>query len=912
MESFITNEIFSDFLQCRYKAYLRLSGRTGRALETHNLRGQLLQDYCTRARVHLLRAYRDREICPPGSSLSSVLGMRYDLALDVIATHDDIVVHFDALMAGPKVASTSQPAYIPVTFVYEDKIRKAHRLLLALCASVLARQQANGLPSGRIVYGTHFTSTKVQLVKLLVEGEKALQEIRLLKQTSEPPPLHMEACCSTCEFRQICRATAIEKDDLSLLGGIKAKEVRKLKSRGIFTVTQLSYTFRPRKKSRRSNPRRATYYHSLKALAVREKRIYVAGTPELGMTGTPVYLDVEGIPDRGFYYLIGLRIPGAATSVQQSFWADDSAGEETIWREFLQVVAAIEHPQLFYYGSYETTFLRRMVRRYGGKTQDDVSVDSLIKGARNIVSVIYGHIYFPTYSNGLKDIAAFLGYRWSTEEPSGQRSLLLRHRWEIEGSTTVKQELIAYNSDDCGALELLVKTIQQLIPVDTALLHPDVVLVDSLKPELPYRLGPVDFVLPELDYINKCAYWDYQRDRIYVRSNPRVRRAARRKQRGNRHSLRVNKTLKPSRPWKCPKCDSRKIAKVGRHSKLLYDLRFSAGGVRRWITKYVIDHYKCGSCSLSFPSDEYEWTRHRYGLQMLAYVIHSIIEVHIPQLKVSQNVNTLFGYRLGQPSINGLKHRATELYREAYDDIKNRLLNGKLIHADETHLSTRHGAGYVWVFTSMEEVIYLWSTTREGDVAKDFLGGFDGVLVSDFYSAYDSITCAQQRCLIHLIRDLNGEVLKEPFNGEMKELVHEFAALLRPIIETIDRFGLKNHFLQKHKRSVTCFYKRLLAREYVTEAGRKARERFRKNRERLFTFLDHDGVPWNNNNAEHAIRAFSGLRDVIQGFSNERGIRDYLMLLSICQTCVYRGLDFLGFLRSGEKRLDEYTRKRTV
>ncbi|MCX7425019.1 MAG: hypothetical protein NTW96_05245 [Planctomycetia bacterium] len=196
MEHFITNEIFSDFLQCRYKAYLRLSGRTGQALDTDNLRGQLLKDYRTRAREHLLGAYRDRAICPLGSSLSAVLGMRYDLALDVIATQDDILVHFDALMAAPKVASSSQPAYIPVTFVYEDKVRKPHKLLLALCASVLARQQANGLPTGRIVYGTHFASAKVQLVKLLGEGETALQEIRLLKQTTEPPPLHMAACCS--------------------------------------------------------------------------------------------------------------------------------------------------------------------------------------------------------------------------------------------------------------------------------------------------------------------------------------------------------------------------------------------------------------------------------------------------------------------------------------------------------------------------------------------------------------------------------------------------------------------------------------------------------------------------------------------------------------------------------------------
>jgi Transposase IS66 family len=205
--------------------------------------------------------------------------------------------------------------------------------------------------------------------------------------------------------------------------------------------------------------------------------------------------------------------------------------------------------------------------------------------------------------------------------------------------------------------------------------------------------------------------------------------------------------------------------------------------------------------------------------------------------------------------------------------------------------------------------VYLWSPTREGSVAKEFLSGFSGVLVSDFYSAYDSIDCARQKCLVHLIRDLNEDVLKEPFNEEMKTLVHEFAALLKPVVDTIDRFGLKAHFLRKHKVEVARFYERLLSCKYQTELARRAQDKFRKNQGKLFVFLDHDGVPWNNNNAEHAIKAFAALRNVTDSYSNESGIRDYLVLLSLYQTCDYRGVDFLQFLRSGEKRIDDYVRK---
>ena len=94
---------------------------------------------------------------------------------------------------------------------------------------------------------------------------------------------------------------------------MSAKERQKLRSKGIFTVTQLSYTFRPRRRPKRLRDKREKYHHSLKALAIREKKIHIVGSPELKIEGTPVYLDVEGLPDRDFYYLIGVRIGNGAT-----------------------------------------------------------------------------------------------------------------------------------------------------------------------------------------------------------------------------------------------------------------------------------------------------------------------------------------------------------------------------------------------------------------------------------------------------------------------------------------------------------------------------------------------------------------------------------------------------------------------
>ena len=46
--------------------------------------------------------------------------------------------------------------------------------------------------------------------------------------------------------------------------------------------------------------------------------------------------------------------------------------------------------------------------------------------------------------------------------------------------------------------------------------------------------------------------------------------------------------------------------------------------------------------------------------------------------------------------------------------------------------------------------------------------------------------------LLHLMRDLNDDVLSNPFDTELKQVVTAFAELLKAMVETVDRFGLKS------------------------------------------------------------------------------------------------------------------------
>jgi hypothetical protein len=110
---------------------------------------------------------------------------------------------------------------------------------------------------------------------------------------------------------------------------------------------------------------------------------------------------------------------------------------------------------------------------------------------------------------------------------------------------------------------------------------------------------------------------------------------------------------------------------------------------------------------------------------------------------------------------------------------------------------------------------------------------------------------------------------------------------------------------------VKAFFDDLSGRACRSEAAEALRARLLKNRDRLFTFIGHDGIPWNNNNAEHAIKRFAYYREDTAGSVGETGLSDYLVLLSVRETCRYKGVNFFRFLLSGVRDVDAFCRRKS-
>jgi predicted RecB family nuclease len=910
MATKITREVLEGYLNCRLKGYFTSRGEDNTRSEYQQLLDQSKQELRWAAE-ELVKARCPDAHDAKGAAIGRQLLVRgRAFILDAVIENDLLSIRVDALKRVPGPSDIGDFHYIPILFGEGGKARQSQKRALELCGLVLGEVQGRRPGKGILVDAEESSFVGVRLDADTRAIRTLLRGLREMRDADAVPEPILNNHCPACQFQQRCQARVVATDHLSLLRGLGEEGIAKLARRGIFNITQLSYTFRPRKPGKKSPPSRAHSF-ALQALAIREKKIYILGNPEVPDSSVRIHFDIEGSAERGTAYLIGMIIEDGVSERRFSFWADADGQQERILSDFLDVVEGYPDGHLFCYGSFEVAFLKRM-RKPGWADR----VDRVLVRTTNILPIIYSSVYFPVYSNGLKPVGTQLGCRWSDPDASGLKCIVWRRRWEQSGDEGLRRTIETYNLEDCGALMKVVRFLHGVAPGEGAgHLRPDAGPMPGFTraeacpvPSSRREWCKASFAIPDFDHVNNLAHFDYQRERVFVRSSERLRRARvrERKDKGRKRH-RVAEWIE-IRCQVCPSCQSANLTGWydSRQSRVVMDLKITAGGIRRRFVGVTSPRYRCRDCGATFAPPEYlRVDRHSHSLKSWAMYEHVAHRVSLG--KLSESCRECFGLRVNVPEIHGFKHLMAKYYAATLERLQAKLLVGSVIHADETEVNVRGvGKVYIWVFTNLEEVIYLYKPSREGGFLHGYLKGFGGVLVSDFYTAYDSLPCAQQKCLIHLIRDLNHDILANPFDEELKALAAEFGRLLRAAVTRIDRHGLSRQHLGTHRADAERFFKTTQARTYRSQAAQAYQERFEKYRGKLFTFLDHDGVPWNNNNAEHAVKGFAHYREVADGLLTEEGLKSYLTLLSIQQTCVYKGVNFLKFLVSQERDIDGF------
>jgi predicted RecB family nuclease len=906
----ITNSLFADYLSCNYKAYLKVNGRSGKQSEYEKLQINLTQKY-HESIFHFLTSKWPNKKIAKCERLTKFIKNDFELGFNIKGRFDSFDVIFDGLIRD------SKREIFPIIFIPNEKISITDKLQLAFSIYVLGKYFTKVPSYGRIFYGADFRNLRIKLDKLMPRVHSSVDSIKSFCTQNWNLQMGINSHCQICEFERECLKMAEENDDLSLLSGIDAKKISKLNAKGIFTIHQLSYTFRPRRRKKNQHRKANPFHPELKALALRDNKVYVIETPNLPDNDVEIYLDIEGIPNENLYYLIGLLINDNGCIKKFSFWADTKENQFDIFFNLMEIVNNYENYIIYHYGNYEKKYLKYMIKKLKGKKLE--KTEKMVNRRCNILSLIYSKIYIPTHSNGLKEIAKYLGYTWAEKNASGIQSILWRKQWEKNRNSKIKNKLIQYNMDDCLALNLVKDFIHSIIKNgnNSEYKNSEMIYQHQLEKSLPFRFLVNEYANPAIETIHKYSFFDYQRQRVFVRTDDFIRLSEKNRIKKKRSVLRANKS-KTFSARVCVYCKSRDIWIGQPISKRIIDLRFNDSGVKRWITKLSSNVYRCNDCNKSFSPKKYKigtenfvpkgYRKHRtkYGHSLKCWVVYQHIVNHQSFRKIESNLYEFHKLAIDKSSLHEFKNYIQKYYNSTYKLLTDKILNSNVLYADETPLKMRNEDGYAWVFTNNKEVLSIYQPTREGNFLKEFLKNFKGILVSDFYAAYDSIDCTHQKCLIHLIRDMNDDLLKDPFNDEFKYITQNFTNLIQKIVKTIDRYGLKKRYLSKYRKNADLLFNRIEKKTFSTDIAIYYQERLSRNRERLFQFINHNNVSWNNNNAEKAIKFLATHTNrKIKLFTSER-MKDYLKIMSIYQTCVYNDVSFMKFLLSKERDFDRF------
>ena len=274
------------------------------------------------------------------------------------------------------------------------------------------------------------------------------------------------------------------------------------------------------------------------------------------------------------------------------------------------------------------------------KPQDKSVPAKAIGSAINLVAVMFATIYFPTFSNGLKEIAVWLGFKWSEVGASGTQSIVWRNRWAQKQDSASKAKVATYNAEDCKALALMKDAISGLTfcranqtTNQTATgKEAEVVYTDDMKHPLINKWREFSSPLIELELVNKAAHWDYQRDRIYVRSSKRLKRLRNSPKPDAKMMWRVDKVVRGKVSCQCPRCMGKGVKRGAIRFKRIQEILFGRSSLKRRVLRYEYQPYWCSKCKAVFGVDEKQLgrgNRAKCGRSVHAYVFYRVASASV-------------------------------------------------------------------------------------------------------------------------------------------------------------------------------------------------------------------------------------------------------------------------------------------
>lgn len=246
----------------------------------------------------------------------------------------------------------------------------------------------------------------------------------------------------------------------------------------------------------------------------------------------------------------------------------------------------------------------------------------------------------------------------------------------------------------------------------------------------------------------------------------------------------------------------------------------------------------------------------------------------------------LFQLKVSPGGLTQALARLAQRLGPAYENLLARLRDGPYVHSDETSWWVGGPGHWLWVFADKNSTVYRVAPGRGRDVFVETLGAdYAGVLISDCLSVYDGVNAPQHKCYSHHLKAIAQALQAGP-----SAYLEQLRALLKAALALKGAEGDAEQ--RKHLRSALEQHADELLDTPRQGLEEKVRRRLHKQRDHLFTFLDHAEVEATNNLAERQLRPAVIARKVSCGNKTERGARTWEILASLAATCAQRGKSF--------------------
>lgn len=357
----------------------------------------------------------------------------------------------------------------------------------------------------------------------------------------------------------------------------------------------------------------------------------------------------------------------------------------------------------------------------------------------------------------------------------------------------------------------------------------------------------------------------------------------------------IDRTVE-SRLQHCPDCHHR----LSKSQEVISHIQEDIIPARREVTLYKKHRYFCRHCEkiVTAPYSPEEVPHGYLGPNLLVQTVLFKYHHGLPFNKIKELFESLCHFEVSEGALAQALQRLSEWLGVEVEEILGAIRSSPDLHMDETGWKVNGQNHWLWAFVNRRLALYRVRRSRGAKVPKELIPkDFQGILISDFYAAYNRLPGKKQKCLVHLMREMHGLFVKDQtpeflkYYQRLKRIIGD-ALKLKELHGTLDP--------PVYQRRVTLLEKRLFlwsCREHENKNLKRLSKRFLKHWLHLLTFLKHPGISFNNNLAERMIRPHVIIRN--RSFQNrsDKGAKAHEVLMSLLHTAQLQDRNPITFFK---------------